>query len=62
MLFKDPDYKEWVEPESFYPFSSTVFYEEEQNVYRDKEGFTVQAIKAAVWHGSPSNRHKDNDG
>ena len=54
MLFKDPDYKEWVEPESFYSFSSTVFYEKEPNVYRDKEGFTVQAIKAAVWHGVPA--------
>lgn len=54
MLFKDPDYKEWVEPESFYSFSSAVFYEKEQNIYRDKEGFTVQAIKAAVWHGVPA--------
>jgi hypothetical protein len=51
MIFKDPDYKEWVEPESFYSFSSSVFYEEEQNIYRDKEGFSVHAIKAAVWHG-----------
>lgn len=54
MLFKDPDYKEWVEPESFYSFSSTLFYEKEQNIYRDKEGFTIQAIKSAVWHGVPA--------
>jgi ribonuclease BN (tRNA processing enzyme) len=54
MLFKDPDYKEWVEPESFYPFSSIVFYEEEQNICRDKEGFTIQAIKSSVWHGIPA--------
>lgn len=51
MLFKDPDYNEWIEPESFYPFSSRVFYEKEQNIYRDKEGFTIQAIKSPVWHG-----------
>jgi ribonuclease BN (tRNA processing enzyme) len=54
MLFRDPDYKEWVEPESFYSFSSTVFYEKEQNIYKDKEGFSLQAIKAAVWHGVPA--------
>jgi ribonuclease BN (tRNA processing enzyme) len=54
MLFKDPDYNEWIEPESFYTFSATAFYETEQNIYRDKEGFSVQAIKAAVWHGVPA--------
>jgi ribonuclease BN (tRNA processing enzyme) len=54
MLFKDPDYKEWIEPESFYPFSSTLFYEKEQNIYRDKEGFTIEAIKSPVWHGVPA--------
>ena len=51
MLFKDPNYKEWVEPESFYPFSSTIFYEEDQNIHRDQEGFTIEAIKSSVWHG-----------
>ena len=51
MLFKDPYYKEWVEPECFYPFSSNVFYEEDKNIYRDKEGFSLEAIKAPVWHG-----------
>lgn len=51
MLFKDPDYGEWVEPESFYSFSSTVFYEDNRNTYTDEEGFTIDAIKAPVWHG-----------
>lgn len=51
MLFKDPDYGEWVEPESFYSYSSPVFYEEEKNIFRDDEGFTIEAIKAPVWHG-----------
>ena len=51
MLFKDPRYGEWIEPESFYPFSSTVFYEESRNTHRDEEEFTIDAIKAPVWHG-----------
>ena len=51
LLFKDPDYKEWVEPESFYPFSSEVFYEQDRNIFRDAEGFTIEAINAPVWHG-----------
>ncbi len=54
MLFKDPHYKEWVEPESFYPFSSQVFYEENRNVYESGEGFTIEAIKSPVWHGIPN--------
>ena len=51
MLFKDLDCGEWVEPESFYPFSSNVFYEENKNIYSDKEGFEIEALKAPVWHG-----------
>ncbi|MEW6103710.1 MAG: hypothetical protein AB1630_07870 [bacterium] len=51
LLFKDPDYLEWVEPDAFYPFSSSSFYEGEKNIYRDDEGFTIEAIKSAVWHG-----------
>ncbi len=54
MLFKDPHYQEWVEPESFYPFSSQVFYEENRNVYESGEGFTIEAIKSPVWHGIPN--------
>ncbi len=53
LLFKDPDYREWVEPDSFYPFSSEVFYEKNKNIYKDPEGFTVEAIKGPVWHGLP---------
>lgn len=53
MLFKDPDYQEWVEPESFYPFSSRAFYEPDRNIFRDPEGFTIEAINAPVWHGIP---------
>ena len=54
LLFKDPHYEEWVEPGSFYPFSSDLFYDEEKNIYRDPEGFTIEAINAPVWHGVPA--------
>lgn len=54
MLFKDPHYGEWIEPESFYPFSSTVFYEESRNLFQDEEGMTFDAVKAPVWHGVPA--------
>ena len=54
MLFKDPHYEEWVEPNSFYPFSSETFYEENKNIYRDEEeGFTMEAVKEHAWHGVP---------
>jgi len=55
LLFKDDDSGEWVEPESYYPFSSTVFYEAEQNPFYDKAaGLTVEAIKSSAWHGVPT--------
>lgn len=53
LLFKDPDYGEWVEPEQFYPFSSRTFYEENRNSYHDPDGYTIEAINAPVWHGVP---------
>jgi hypothetical protein len=53
LLFKDPNYNEWIEPELFYPFSATTFYEENQNIYHDPAGFTIEAINAPVWHGVP---------
>lgn len=54
LLFKDPDYNEWIEPELFYPFSSATFYEEGQNIYEDPAGYSIEAINASVWHGVPS--------
>jgi len=54
MLFKDPDSREWVEPESFYSFSSGIFYEQEKNPFIDPDGFTIEAFNAPVWHGLPS--------
>jgi ribonuclease BN (tRNA processing enzyme) len=53
MLFKDPESGEWVEPESYYPFSSNVFYENDKRNYK-RDKFTVEAIKAPVWHGLPN--------
>lgn len=55
LLFRDEKSREWVEPESYYPFSSNCFYEDNQNEFYDEEaGLTVQAIKSSVWHGLPS--------
>ncbi|MFO0753508.1 MAG: hypothetical protein U0411_09325 [Thermodesulfovibrionales bacterium] len=54
LLFRDPDYGEWVEPESFYSYAAEVFYEPEKNRFCDEEeGFTIEAVKAPVWHGVP---------
>jgi len=55
LLFKDDESGEWVEPESYYTFSSTIFYEKDQNIFHDKEaGLTVTAINSSVWHGVPT--------
>lgn len=55
LLFRDPVYDEWVEPESFYSFASDLFYEKDKNLFIDEgEGVTIEAIKAPVWHGVPS--------
>ncbi|MBN1849022.1 MAG: hypothetical protein JW932_10590 [Deltaproteobacteria bacterium] len=55
LLYKDDETGEWVEPESYYPFHSAVFYEGDQNIYHDDEaGLTVQAVKSAAWHGVPT--------
>jgi len=55
LLFRDDESGEWVEPESYYPFSSTIFYENDQNIFHDEEaGLTVTAINSSVWHGVPT--------
>jgi hypothetical protein len=55
LLFRDEGSGEWVEPDSFYPFSSTAFYEEERNPFVDEtSGLTVTALKSPVWHGPPT--------
>ena len=38
LLFRDEASGEWVEPDSFYPFSSTAFYEEDQHPFVDVGG------------------------
>lgn len=54
LLFKDPVYNEWVEPDSFYAFSSDIFYECNKNVFKDVDtNVTIEAIKSPVWHGIP---------
>lgn len=55
LLFKDEGTGEWVEPESYYPFSSIEFYEENRNTFHDEQaGLTVEAVKSSVWHGVPA--------
>lgn len=55
MLFRDDETGEWVEPESFYPFTATCFYHDDYNDFHDKRaGLTVRAIKSPAWHGPPS--------
>jgi ribonuclease BN (tRNA processing enzyme) len=55
LLYKDDESGEWVEPSSYYSFSSPVFYEGNPNIYHDEAcGLTVKAIKATVWHGVPT--------
>ncbi len=53
MLFLDPPSGEWVDPELFYTFSDNTFYEENQNILAGKNGYTIEVIKAPVWHGTP---------
>ncbi len=54
LLFRDPESREWVEPESFYAFSSSIFYEENRNIFEARGGFRLEAVKAPVWHGIPT--------
>lgn len=55
LLYNDDETEEWVEPESYYSFHSTTFYEADQNIFHDeKAGLTVEAIKSSVWHGVPT--------
>ncbi|MBW1799422.1 MAG: hypothetical protein JRJ85_01700 [Deltaproteobacteria bacterium] len=59
LLIKDDESGEWVEPGSYYPFSSTIFYESDQNMFVDEEaGLTVKAIKSSAWHGVPTVAYK----
>jgi hypothetical protein len=55
LLYKDDETGEWVEPISYYPFSSSSFYEKDQNIFCDERaGLTVKAVKSSVWHGVPT--------
>ena len=55
MLMRDPSTGEWVEPESYYPFSSTDYYEADRNDFVDEAtGLRLRASKAPTWHGPPT--------
>lgn len=52
MLLKDKATGAWVEPETFYDFSSRAFYKSNMRAYRNaKSGLRVTAVKKGVWHG-----------
>lgn len=53
MLLRDPDSGEWVEPETYYSFSSRVFYEADPRPIVG-EGYRIDVINAPVWHGLPN--------
>ena len=52
VLFKDPELKEWIEPETFYSYSSDVFYGSDKR-YLEGDGYIIESHKAPVWHGIP---------
>lgn len=55
LLLRDSITNEWVEPESFYVYGDTRFYDAEQNPYVDNEvGVTFRAVKGPCWHGPPN--------
>jgi len=52
MLLKDDTTGAWVEPESFYDFSSRAFYKPDMRDFHDKRcGLRVSAVKKGIWHG-----------
>jgi len=54
MLFRDDDYGEWIEPDTFYPYSSSVFYEDRKDFVDPDERFSIRAVKSSAWHGPPT--------
>ena len=54
LLFKDPQTNLWIEPESYYPYNSDVFYEENNIKHIDEAGFTIEVFKSHAWHGLPT--------
>lgn len=52
ILFKDPELKEWIEPETFYSFGSDVFYSRDRRRI-EGDGYVIESLKAPVWHGIP---------
>ncbi|MHC5057385.1 MAG: MBL fold metallo-hydrolase [Planctomycetota bacterium] len=55
MLMRDRETGEWIEPESYYPFSATEYYEADRSDLVDEEtGLRFRASKAPTWHGPPT--------
>lgn len=54
MLFYDERDRLWVEPESYYPYSSSTFYESDRrDIVDEAQGLRIRARKSASWHGLP---------
>ncbi len=52
LLFKDPELKEWVEPQAFYSFDDPCFYDQETYTpYEHENGLKIYPYKAPAWHG-----------
>jgi len=55
LLYKDDESGEWVEPESYYPFRSSIFYEDQKNDFVDDDAeLVVKVTKSSAWHGVPT--------
>jgi ribonuclease BN (tRNA processing enzyme) len=57
VLFKDPERLEWVEPETYYSYSSEIFYEKDKRIF-EGDGYSIESIKSVVWHGIPGSAFK----
>lgn len=55
ILLYDDRYKEWVEPESFYHFGDSYFFEEDRRPFVDEElGIKFTVHNEHNWHGPPT--------
>ncbi len=51
ILFFDEEYRQWINPETFYSFSDTTYYNEIIPFIDEKSGLKISAVNAATWHG-----------
>ncbi|MBI4616727.1 MAG: hypothetical protein HY720_24155 [Planctomycetes bacterium] len=52
MLFRDPGTGLWVDPDLFYSFEESEYYEPDERPFVDPEsGLTLRAVNGTSWHG-----------